>query len=194
MSVLADITRNVLVIIILASFLELLLPGGAIRPFVRFAIGLFILIAVLNPVLGFFFDGRDLQVSWWDWRIEVEEEEFIAERGRQINENMISQNNQTLKEKVEGQVKAVVLLVPGVKEVDTEAEIRQGMLESICFNIYPEDMQSSEAEGEMSVFIETSGNNTEQRKQQIEDKILQVISNMYGLGAEKIDIKFEGGG
>jgi stage III sporulation protein AF len=66
MSVLTEIVRNILVIIIMASFLELLLPEGAIRPFVRFAIGLFVLIAVLNPVLGYFFDDSNFQITWWE--------------------------------------------------------------------------------------------------------------------------------
>ena len=53
MQLLSEIVRNVIVIIIIASFLELLLPQGTLQPLVRFAIGLFILIAVLNPVMGF---------------------------------------------------------------------------------------------------------------------------------------------
>ena len=47
-----DIVRNVLVIILVSSFFELLLPDGKVKPFVRFnIIGLFILISVLNPAL-----------------------------------------------------------------------------------------------------------------------------------------------
>ena len=48
MDVLVEIVKNLLVIIILASFLELLLPGGGMKPYVRLAIGMFVLIAVLT--------------------------------------------------------------------------------------------------------------------------------------------------
>ena len=55
MTVLSEIVRNVLVIVLIASFLELMLPEGTLRPFVRFAIGLFILIVVLSPLAGILF-------------------------------------------------------------------------------------------------------------------------------------------
>ena len=53
MSVLTEIVRNILVIIIMASFLELLLPEGH-TPFCALCHRAFVLIAVLNPVLGYF--------------------------------------------------------------------------------------------------------------------------------------------
>jgi len=63
MAVLTEIVKTFLVIIILASFLELLLPEGKVKPFVRFAIGLFILIAVLNPGLSLLFSGHNFDVD-----------------------------------------------------------------------------------------------------------------------------------
>jgi stage III sporulation protein AF len=101
MSVLTEIVRNILVIIIMASFLELLLPEGAIRPFVRFAIGLFVLIAVLNPVLGYFFDDSNFQITWWDYQMEAVEEESLLRRGQEINQNIMNHNQSLLKEKLE---------------------------------------------------------------------------------------------
>ena len=55
MDVLVEIVKNLLVIIILASFLELLLPGGGMKPYVRLAIGMFVLIAVFTLVIMCFY-------------------------------------------------------------------------------------------------------------------------------------------
>jgi stage III sporulation protein AF len=96
MSVLTEIVRNILVIIIMASFLELLLPEGAIRPFVRFAIGLFVLIAVLNPVLGYFFDDSNFQITWWDYQMEAVEEESLLRRGQEKAQNELKARNLSL--------------------------------------------------------------------------------------------------
>ena len=57
MEVLAEIVRNLLVIIIISSFLEMLLPEGNTRPFVRFAVGMFVLIAILTPSLHYLYDN-----------------------------------------------------------------------------------------------------------------------------------------
>ncbi len=193
MSVLAEIVRNVLVIIIMASFLELLLPVGTIRPFVRFAIGLFVLIAVLNPVLGYLFHDSNFQVNWWDYQIDEDIGDSIVAEGRQINERMVKQNQQMLKEKMEGQINAVILLVPGIEDVHTEAEINDGNIDRLTFTIYPEKIEISEDTGETNVFTSETEEYSSEMKQQIEKKIINVVSNMYGLGGEKIEINFEGG-
>ena len=96
MSVLTEIVRNILVIIIMASFLELLLPEGAIRPFVRFAIGLFVLIAVLNPVLGYFFDDSNFQITWWDYQMEAVKKP--AQARTRNKQNIMNHNQSLLKE------------------------------------------------------------------------------------------------
>jgi stage III sporulation protein AF len=189
MSVLTEIVRNILVIIILASFLELLLPEGAIRPFVRFAIGLFVLIAVLNPVLGYFFDDSNFQITWWDYQMEAVEEESLLRRGQEINQNIMNQNQSLLKEKLEGQINAVVLLVPGVETVKTEAFISGGGIEKLSFRISEE--QAAMDEDEPGVWLMESGD--EKLKEQIEKKVRAVVINMYGLREEQIEISFEGG-
>lgn len=194
MSVLADIVRNVLVIIILASFLELLLPAGTIRPFVRFAIGLFILIAVLNPVLGYFFRDNNLQVNWWEYKIDEDIENSLVLEGRQINEGLVNQNQLLLKEKLEGQINAVILLVPGIEDVHTQAEIKDGTIDRIKFTICPEKAPTIEEGGQIKAFTDEPEEYAEGMKQQIEKKITNVVGNMYGLGADKIEINFEGGG
>lgn len=85
MTVLSEIVRNVLVIVLIASFLELMLPEGTLRPFVRFAIGLFILIAVLSPLAGILFSDRSINIEWWDMKINPAQQEQILQQGEKIN-------------------------------------------------------------------------------------------------------------
>ncbi len=189
MSVLAEIVRNILAIIILASFLELLLPEGSIRPFVRFAIGLFVLIAVLTPLFGYFFKDSSFQIQWWDHQMEADWVNEMAARGQEINQDILDQNGLLLKEKLEGQINAVVLLVPGVEEVNTEAFLSQGSLAKLSFSIAPEEL---EEEG-LGLGLNQSGIQDDSQKESIETKVRKVVSNMYGLGQEQIEINFEGG-
>ena len=189
MSVLAEMVRNVLVIIIIASFLELLLPAGAIRPFVRFAIGLFVLIAVLTPLLGYFFDESNFQIEWWDYQMETDGADKIARQGQEINQNILNQNQYLLKEKLEGQINAGVLLVPGVEAVQTEALISQEGIEKLSFSIGQEQAEMNED----GVGVWLNESEDDEIQGQIEKKVRAVVSNMYGLGEEQIEISFEGG-
>jgi len=194
MAVLAEIVRNVLVIVIIASFLELLLPDGAIRPFVRFAIGLFVLIAVLNPTLLLLFSEHDLKVDMWDYQFEEDAGKNIINEGQEINEQIVSQHTELLKEKLEGQINAVVLLVPGVENVYAQAEMENdGRINRLTLTVIPQKTKDMEDEGDIDVFFgETEGCSPE-TKQQIEKKISSIVNNMYGLDVGKIEIVFEGG-
>src|SRR5690554_1390558 len=111
MAVLTGMVKNVLVIIILASFLEVLLPEGRVKPFVRFAIGLFIIIAVLNPVLNVLFEQREFEINLWDYKVSSEQEQEILEKGNRINRQITVSTEAGIKEKLEGQVSAVAMLV-----------------------------------------------------------------------------------
>lgn len=193
MAVLAGMVKNVLVIIILASFLEVLLPEGRVKPFVRFAIGLFIIIAVLNPVLNALFDKKEFEINLWDYKVSSEQEREILEKGNRINQQIAASTEAGIKEKMEGQVSAVAMLVPGVKEVKTSAILNdEGGLNKLDLTVRLEESKQQKG-GETNVFLGGGDAFSAEDKKQIEEKIRGVISNLYGFEHLKINVQFEGG-
>jgi stage III sporulation protein AF len=193
MAVLAGMVKNVLVIIILASFLEVLLPEGRVKPFVRFAIGLFIIIAVLNPVLNALFEQREFEINLWDYKVSSEQEREILEKGNRLNQQIATTTEVGIKEKIEGQVSAVAMLVPGVKEVKTSATLNgEGGLNNLDLIVRLEEGEQQKG-GETNVFLGGGDAPRPEDKKQIEEKIRGVISNLYGFDHLKINVQFEGG-
>lgn len=194
MDVLAEIVKNLLVIIIMASFLELMLPDGNIKPFVRFSIGLFILITILNPVLAFIYNDRNLQINLWDYRIDKNQEKEIVENGKNINRQILNHNQDVLKEKIEGQIGAVAMLVPGVQDVQIKAKVNQdGVVEKLNLTVRPEYEQNQGDTNQVDVFSNSPKSFPVEEQEKIGEKIISVISNLYGLDDVDIDISFEGG-
>lgn len=180
MALLVGMVKNVLVIIIVASFLEILLPEGRIKPFVRFVIGLFIIIAVLNLALNVLFARKDWEVNLWDYQLAPEQEREVLERGSRINQRLADTAENTFAAKIEGQISAVAMLVPGVEKVDTSAMLdSEGGLRELRLTVKPEQNAGLAEEGGHS------------GQKQMEDKIRGVINNLYGF--KNIQIKFEGG-
>lgn len=193
MAVLAEIVKSVLVIVILASFLELLLPEGGVKPFVQFAIGLFVLIAVLNPVLSYMFDDRDFQVQLWDYTEELSETEEILEGGREVSNQIMNNHNDMVRDKLRGQISAVAMLVPGVEDVQAEVELSsEGSVNSLCLVVRPEK-DTAEEDSNIDVFSGGEEAFDIQEQEQIKKKILQVMKNLYGINSIDIQIEFEGG-
>jgi len=192
MDVIAEIVKNLLVIIIMSSFLEIMLPDGTIKPFVRFAIGLFILIAVLSPTLSFLFNDKNFQISVWDDRVDGYIPQEIQASGQKIQQQITGKSSELMKGKLEGQISAVAILVPGVDDVHTEVSVGEdGSLQRLQLMVTPRKNKSSDEVEKVNGFSGSPQSETEQKE--IQRKILQVMSNLYGLKGENIKIIFEGG-
>jgi stage III sporulation protein AF len=195
MAVLSGIVKNVLVIIILSSFLEILLPEGRVKPFVRFAIGLFIIVAILNPILNSLFEQRDFAINLWDYQLSSDyQEREILERGSRINRQLMKAGESNLSEKIEGQVSAVAMLVPGVKEVETRVSLnKEGGVEKMKLVVRPEQSDNPPEEDKINAFFGGGDSPLAEDYRQIEEKMRGVINNFYGFKDIQIEIEFEGG-
>jgi len=194
MQLLSEIVRNVIVIIIIASFLELLLPQGTLQPLVRFAIGLFILIAVLNPVMGFLLQDVNYTIECWNFQADMHEQEEIMQQGKKLNEQILKSNQQLLQEKVEGQIGAVAMMVPGIEEVETMVSINdQGGMEKIEMIISPESADPPLVDSKIGVLGLNYQSLSAEEKKKVEAKVRRVVKDLYGFKDEQIKIEFKGG-
>ncbi|NLB88966.1 MAG: stage III sporulation protein AF [Syntrophomonadaceae bacterium] len=194
MNVLTEIVRNVLVIIMVSSFFELLLPDGKVKPFVRFTIGLFILISVLNPTLKYLYSDKDFRIDLWTHTQSSIMQNEILETGTKINEQIFNKGDEVIKEKLEGQISAVAMLVPGVEEVDAQANLSSnGELSKLHVIVRPEVPQVEDDTGKVGVFSNRSNDYSQEEKQAIKEKLINVLMNMYGLDGTQIQVEFEGG-
>ena len=193
MTVLSEIVRNVLVIVLIASFLELMLPEGTLRPFVRFAIGLFILIAVLSPLAGILFSDRSINIEWWDMKINPAQQEQILQQGEKINAQIWHLDQETLADKVAGQIGAVALLVPGVEDVEAHVVLDEsGRVESGQLLVRSQAVSVDEEAGRVGIFREAESVSFEEQEA-IRNKLSAIIKNLYGFEHTAIEIEFQGG-
>jgi stage III sporulation protein AF len=192
MEVLVQIVRNLLVIIMVASFLELLLPDGSIKPFARLAMGLFILVAILNPALSLLYEDREFKINLWDYEANQLQNEEILQAGKKINQRIITSDSDAIKTRVEGQIGAMAMLVPGVEEVDIKAGVdSSGAITRLDLKVIPGNGSGTE-DAKINVFSGQTGLSKEEQER-IQQKIINLVQNMYGFQNVDIDIKFEGG-
>lgn len=193
MDVLVEIVRNLLIIIMVSSFLELLLPDGNIKPFARLAMGLFILVAILNPALNLLYENREFKVNLWDYQVNTNETEQILAEGQKINRRITEVNRQILQEKLEGQIEAMAMLVPGVEEVKIKALVDDsGGVTSLSVKVVPGLPESPGEEEKINVFSGRERLSADE-EEEIKQKILNLVQNFYGLKNVDININFEGG-
>ncbi len=194
MEVLTEIVTNLLVIIIISSFLEMTLPEGNTKPFVHFAVGLFVLIAILSPTLNYLFDDKSFSIAAWNDQIFEQAASQIVQDSQIVEEQIRSQGNAVLKEKLAGQISAVAILVPGVDDVTAEVILApDGNPRKVHLVVNTSgNKQPSEIEP-INVFSGPSPAMSREEQNAVEHKIRQVMNNLYGLESEAIEITFEGG-
>lgn len=190
MDVLAEIVKNLLVIIILASFLELLLPTGTMKPFVRLAIGMFVLIAILNPTVKWLFPQEDLQISSWEWSEYRPEQQDILDKGSELHNKILADSNAGVQSKLEGQISAIAMLVPGVSEVDSKLLLNpDGSIQKVTINVSGAQVRSPN-QTSVGVF---SGEESTTLDPEVEARMAEIMRNMFGLSKQQIEIQIKGG-
>ncbi len=188
------IVKNLMVIIIMASFLELILPDGRLKPFVRFSVALFVLIAILSPCLNILFNDNRFEISLWDYQLDEDVEKNVQIKGEQLQQEVIDREQAMIQDKVRGQINAVTSLVAGVNDVQTQVDMEaDGSIAKIELTVRPVPSNEARQSQGINVFSGQEENIGDAEREQIENKILQVISNLYGIPSNDVEIKFEGG-
>ncbi|MFZ3130513.1 MAG: stage III sporulation protein AF, partial [Desulfosporosinus sp.] len=65
MQTLQTLVRNLVVILLLATFLEMLLPNKSMRSFVQMVMGLFVISAVLAPITTVLHTPLEMEIPAW---------------------------------------------------------------------------------------------------------------------------------
>ncbi len=114
------LVRNLVFLVILAAFLEMLLPLQGTRRLVQVIIGLFILLAVLGPVASLFHQQLPLQLSMPANGSPAGQGggtglSDILERGQALQQVTSAQEQAAYVQQMEDQIAVICRLVPGVK-------------------------------------------------------------------------------
>ena len=118
----------------------------------------------------------------------------LLQQGKKLNEQILKSNQQLLQEKVEGQIGAVAMLVPGIEEVETMVSINdQGGMEKIEMIILPESADPPLVDGKVGVLGLNYQSLSAEEKKKVEAKVRRVVKDLYGFKDEQIKIEFKGG-
>jgi len=197
----SNLVRNVTIIVIIAGFLEMLLPTGEIKRFVKAVLGLFILVSMLNPLLGLFDKNVVSEVLAWQDPMGDSELSTILVQGEKMSQEMNEKALDMYSKNVAKQIETVVKLVKGVGWVEVDVQMAMNKAnpnyEAIDKVVLVVGMVGKEEEKEgidkiepIKVEISSQKNsfteNPDQRE--MEEQIKDSLKNFFSLREEQIDI------
>lgn len=126
MQTLQTLVRNLAVILLLATFLEMLLPNKSMRGFVQMVMGLFVISAVLAPITTFLHTPLSMEIPAWTATIPQDLPAIALEgKGVKVGRDAVQEQYRLI---LINQIKALALATQGVEtaEVDVEFEEEAG--------------------------------------------------------------------
>lgn len=123
MAALTGYIHTLLVVVVLGFLLELLVPGKAFQGYVRLIIGLVVMVALLNPLLGFL--GHRL--SLWPWGSNWDQETAsLLQEGQILAGERNADILRAYRQEVAAAAEQAALAVPGVRRAQATVTLANG--------------------------------------------------------------------
>ncbi|HHY25478.1 MAG TPA: stage III sporulation protein AF [Desulfitobacterium dehalogenans] len=124
MESLQTLVRNLAIILLLASFLEMLLPNKSMKGFVKLVMGLFVISAILTPITSLL--GMTMESTIPAWTENSAQELAVlasGEEGETIGTNAVQEQYKAI---VVNQIKALSVGIEGIKELQVNVDLAEG--------------------------------------------------------------------
>lgn|GEM_PF-889279 len=210
-----EMVRNVTALILLAAFMELILPSSSMQKYVKVVMGLFLIVCILGPVMSLINRNMTVEVSAWQFPDQSRELNSIMENGRNISLESEKMALEEYGQRLEAQVEALVALNPGVGAVKAKVEVSgkdklaAGRIERVLLLVEPRQSSGAAGEGE-SIIPEIEPINVGQGSTPAPDtgapvagdsgseamirQVRETVSNFYGIPEEKVQVVVSGNG
>jgi len=118
------LVRNLVVILLLATFLEMLLPSKSMRGFVQMVMGLFVISAVLSPITTFLHTPLEMEIPAWSTTNPQEVPAIATEgQGEKLARDAVQEQYRQI---LVHQMKALALSIEGVEGAEVAVEFEEG--------------------------------------------------------------------
>lgn len=178
--------KNIIFVVLFASFLELLLPSSSMQRFIRVIMGLFIMLAILNPVLDL------LSKDWRNDEVAVltSSNASILERADNVAAERDKLAQEVFKKDIARQVKSTVMAFDGVGNAAVNIDVTADKmnLATVHLTVYIQPSRDNSKVVKVAI-----GTNSERGKEELnpelKQKIRRTLVELYGLKENQLDVK-----
>jgi stage III sporulation protein AF len=168
MGFVSELARNISVLVILISLLQMLLPGAKMSGFIRMIMGLFLLSAITGP-LAAILGSQDIFPVYAAENISAVKENIIA-AGREQEINLTKKAAEEYKNGLEKQLSALLKIMPQLKDGKAQVFLNA---DSAVEKIYIEGILNTAVNGD-----------------DLELRLRDIIEGFFLLESDEIKIEF----
>ncbi len=182
--------KEIIYIILFATFLEFLLPNGHMRKFIRVIIGLFIMLAILSPVMDIMSKGQQLD-SVSSQRVMSYQD---SKTGEAANKIAVSQEELAIdlyRQQLAKQIRSVVVTLDGVADAQVAVELDQSVNKAGPGDIHKVliTLQQGRLSQVAPVALSGSGAAGNAPDDKVKAKVTRTVAELYQLSPQKIFVQ-----
>lgn len=129
--------RDLAILVIFASMLEMLLPNGSLKKYVKLVMGFFVMLTILNPVLSFF---RADYTAFYPFNYlpnGKSQQAAILQQGQQMKEANDSLAVGAFRAQLEQQIRALILTQGEVEDAQVQVQAgANGEIEAVKIGLH----------------------------------------------------------
>lgn len=192
MEILKSIIRNIIVIIILASFLEMLLPSSSMKRYVKLVMGLFVMITLLGPILNLVDKKYSFELGSYQVSSDTNVEDILKKA-----KNISEANKEKAKEEYQlilaKQIQGIAQLNDGLKIIDAQIKLKEENENSNIAGIDQVTLIVGKEKGKTNSHQDTKDNSNNKYQGINKDSIIKTVQPVK-IQVGKIDNSLTEGG
>lgn len=180
--------ETLVTIIILFSAIELISPNNSMKKYIKFVLGLILIVVMLNPIIDFFTEGEDKIVS------TIKEYEGILSTDTETSSDVAASNEvedvfiENLNKNSATELAEKFPDYKFVCDIDCNIDLNNFSYDISHAKISISTNKIQEVEKIEKVEISNENKTNSQAYSDDEQKILSYVSNMLGISEDKIEI------
>ena len=182
---------DIVFVVLFASFLELLLPNSSMQRFIRVIMGLFIMMAILNPIINV------LQTQLAPIQVpalsgNMEQTRVILNHGKDAVKEREQLSSELYKKELAKQMNIMIMALDGVADakvvITTDSDNHAvNKIKKVMVYVTPGSKNISEKVEKVSIGKPAEGRRD--KGGEVEDKITRLLLELYQIPKEIIEIK-----
>lgn len=192
-AIITDWIRNIIFVVLFASFLELLLPSSSMQRFVRVIMGLFIMLAILNPIIGVVQHHLTSinQIPALSTNSEISN--AITNNVNHVTNERDKLSLELYKKELSQQMRILIMAMDGVADANVVVEINNNTandVKRIVVYIKPGVSTKNEQVASIKkITISQQIGKADELHVGLKGRITEMITELYQIPKEKVDIK-----
>ena len=180
--------ETLVTIIILFSAIELISPNNSMKKYIKFVLGLILIVVMLNPIIDFFTEGKDKIVS------TIKEYEGILSTDTETSSDVAASNEvedvfiENLNKNSATELAEKFPDYKFVCDIDCNIDLNNFSYDISHAKISISTNKIQEVEKIEKVEISNDNKTNSQAYSDDKQKILSYVSNMLGISEDKIEI------